>query len=78
MGQAETYYKKAIACSHYYEFEYDLDLATSLQGLSRVHTEKNEYLLAKTLAAAASNTVGKAEGKDSLEWCNFRVKEARL
>lgn len=58
-GAAESYFKKAIGCSKYYEFENDIDLARSLQGLSRVHTERNEYKLARTLAATSSNIASK-------------------
>jgi hypothetical protein len=59
LGAAESYYKKAISCSKHYEFENDIDLSRSLQGLSAVHAERNEYKLARTLAATASNIASK-------------------
>lgn len=39
--------------------EHDIDLSRSLQGLSKVHMERNEYKLARTLAATASTVASK-------------------
>lgn len=58
-GAAESYYKKALGCSKYYEFDHDIDLSRTLQELSRVHAERNDYKLAKPLAATASNVASK-------------------
>jgi hypothetical protein len=57
--EAEESFKKAVTCSKYFESDPELELSKSLQGLSKIHAEKNEYLKAKTLAAASSNSVGK-------------------